>query len=472
MKKFISFAIVFIMVLAAVPFAGATVTEPSVPDIIIDGTGVTNAFTTTPKLTAGDYLNGNVGFKNISGGTITVKSVEMITDTDLSKFPFEVTQLNYYQVPQTTTVDRGGSFDFSISNLRCRGDAAQGYYDIPFVVIYTAGAQSTEYRQTLTMPVLIIEAGSTSSGSSSSVPIIIVTGFSTKPNEVVAGEDFELFVTFKNTSNSVTASNVKAQLTSDGTFNPVSGSSTLFTEALAPGASVSKSIKLHTKADAAPASYNVTFLFTYDYPNAKEPATSNEVVSIPVKQVPKVQVSKIQLSSTDVFLGQDVNVMANINNTGKATLYNVNVAFSDKSGVFCDNEIYLGNVLAGASGAVDVYLSTQATGEGTINMLVTYEDESGNSFSYTDSTSAFVNEKTVGPIDDPMYPAEPVKQGLSATWIVAIVIVLLIVGLIVFLSERKKKKAREQKKRDKQEAMRLDRELLLADEKNNEEIRL
>ena len=71
-----------------------------------------------------------------------------------------------------------------------------------------------------------------------------------------------------------------------------------------------------------------------------------------------------------------------------------------------------------------------------------------------------------------MYPAEPVKQGLSATWIVAIVIVLLIVGLIVFLSERKKKKAREQKKRDKQEAMRLDRELLLADEKNNEEIRL
>ncbi|MEA5051244.1 MAG: CARDB domain-containing protein [Oscillospiraceae bacterium] len=312
----------------------------------------------------------------------------------------------------------------------------------------------------MTIPILVETASSSGGGTT---PKVIVTSSSTNPAQVVAGEDFTLNVTFQNTSGDASAKNIKAAISSDGTFTPVSGSSTLFIDALGPKASASKSIKLHAKADAAPGSYNASFALSYDA-GLKDPVSDTEVISIPVKQVPKVQVAKIQLSSTDLFVGQDLNVMTSINNTGKSTLYNVNAAFTDKAGVFADGEQYLGNVQSGASGSVDIYLTAQTVGTGDITMVVTYEDENGGKFTYTDSTSANVTERTADPVVDPT--TDPTQQTGSGAkvWIILALIVLAVAALIFFLSRRKQKKLKEQKKRDKLEAERLDRELMQRDE--------
>ncbi|MEA4912931.1 MAG: CARDB domain-containing protein [Oscillospiraceae bacterium] len=341
-----------------------------------------------------------------------------------------------------------------MNSLRCRGDAEQGYYNINFIIKYSDG--SNDYEETVTLPVLVKTASA--SGGGGTTPKVIVTASSTNPSQVVAGEDFTLNVTFQNTSGDATASNIKAAISSDGTFNPVSGSSTLYIDALGPKATATKSIKLHAKADAAPGSYSATFALSYDA-GLKDPVSDTEVISIPVKQVPKVQVSKIQTSSSDLFVGQDLNVMASVNNTGKSTLYNVNAAFTDKSGTFADGEQYLGNIQSGASGSVDVYLSALAEGTGDITMLVTYEDETGEKFTYSDTTTAFASERTVDPVVDPSTDPTQQSGGGATLWILLAVALLAVAALVFFLNRRKKKKLQAQKKRDRLEAERLDREL-------------
>lgn len=469
-KKALSLIIVLVLILSLVPFVGAsaggTGTTP-VDAFVLDHNAGDGAIESTPRIKAGEYLNAKVGFKNISGDSdITVSSLEMVTNTSLSVFPFEVVELNYLE-SKSETVSNGGFCYYSINNLRCRGDAMVGYYDIPFEITYSKAGGET-VAQTLTLPVLITEETAEPSGSE--VPTIIVTGFSTSPKEVIAGEAFTLFVTFKNTSSSATVSNLKAQLNSDGTFVPVSGSSTLFADSLGAGASTTMSIHLDTKSEAAPGSYSVGFNISYSYPGAKELANDTETISIPVSQVPKIKVTAIQTSSTEVFLGQELNVMSQINNTGKGTIYNVTVKFTDPNGIFADSENYLGNIAPGSTGNIDFYLASNGVGEGSIEMTVTYEDEGGEVYTYTDSCSVFVSERIDYGGKDP-YFEEPIEEptgGLPLGLIILIVIVLAVVGLIVFLSIRKKNKKKLQQYMDRQEALRLDRELL--DSENSEDI--
>lgn len=479
MKKLLS-VLSMIVLLACVfaPAAGATTTAAGPISFIVTNESAFPALHSDPimksteKVTAGSWMPAKtVVFKNVSGAAVTIYSVQLEVSTDLGVFPFEVTQVNYFKefsdAPHSGTikdpsVDAESTFSYELPSLRCRGDAEQKYYDLSFEITYSKASDQPETKtvETVTIPILVETASSSGGGTT---PKVIVTSSSTNPAQVVAGEDFTLNVTFQNTSGDASAKNIKAAISSDGTFTPVSGSSTLFIDALGPKASASKSIKLHAKADAAPGSYNASFALSYDA-GLKDPVSDTEVISIPVKQVPKVQVAKIQLSSTDLFVGQDLNVMTSINNTGKSTLYNVNAAFTDKAGVFADGEQYLGNVQSGASGSVDIYLTAQTVGTGDITMVVTYEDENGGKFTYTDSTSANVTERTADPVVDPT--TDPTQQTGSGAkvWIILALIVLAVAALIFFLSRRKQKKLKEQKKRDKLEAERLDRELMQRDE--------
>ncbi|NLC78484.1 MAG: hypothetical protein GX683_01990, partial [Ruminococcaceae bacterium] len=354
-KKILSLLIAAVLLLSLVPLVGASSTGGE--SFILASDTNDNAISQTPKLAAGKYFTGLVGFKNVTTSSVTVTSIEMITDTSLSVFPFEVVQLNYFAAPKDKngndlgggTVSPGGFCYYKMDNLRCRGDATEGYYNIPFEITLSTGD-----KQTLSLPILITAAETTPEGSE--VPTIIITGFYTSPSEIIAGEALTLFVTFKNTSSSTAVSHLKAQLTSDGTFTPINGSSTLFADNLGPNASTTMSIHLDTKAEAAPGSYSIGFNISYSYPGATTLATDNETISVPVTQVPKIKVTAIQTSSTEVFLGQEVNIMSQINNTGKGTIYNVTVKFADTNGIFTESESYLGNIAPGSTGNIDVYL--------------------------------------------------------------------------------------------------------------------
>lgn len=328
----------------------------------------------------------------------------------------------------------------------------------------TSAPQTVLKTEVVTWDVLVTASASAETSTVGSVPKVLITGFSTDPGEVVAGEDFTLTVTFKNTSTSNSIDNLKAVLTSDGTFNPVSGSSTMFIQHLEPGASSTQSITLHTKADASPASYNVSFSMSFDAPGVKDPISDTETVAIPVKQVPKVQITSLQTMG-NMTVGSDLNAMTTVNNTGKSVLYNVMVTVYDSGGCLSSEELFLGNIQPGASGNVDVYLSAMMPGMTTLIASVSYEDETGKP--YTDEVTLDIELVEEMIWDDPMFMdptfgvdvTEP-ERGLP--WWVYLIFVAVVGGVaaLIILNIVKKRRQRE---RDLAAARALDEQYLHED---------
>lgn len=413
---------------------------------------------TAPKYEQGETISGfTIQAKNVSGSTLENVRMEMKPSGDLAVYPFEIREQSYLSDPQQVTA--GSTISLSVPSLRVRGDAAVGYYDLAVYLYYTPQNGQPE-TQTGVFRVFVGPPSGSGAASTETthIPKVIISGFTTNPAEVVAGEDFTLSVTFKNTSDSVSVSNMKAALTSE-VFNPVSGSSTLFVESLPPGSTKAMSIKLHAKADAAPGSYNVSFALNYDVgvqTKDNAPVTDTEVVAIPVKQVPKVQVSTMQVVPSDIYVGNDVNIMTSVNNTGKSTLYNVSAKITDENGLFTLGEQYLGNLQSGASGAVDLYITPQSAGSTSIQLNVSYEDEDGNVYNATQKVEASVMEKETVMPDFPVEPVEPADQGGGGWWIW--VVVLLVVAGVVTLVLVKRRRAKRRAEMDRLAAKRLEEE--------------
>ncbi len=409
-------------------------------------------------------------------GTLTgvrVTGIEMQTSIDLNAYPLRIDKQTY--AVSSPPVENGCWVYREPAQLYVRADAPVSLYDIPVVVSYegTGAAGTKSGTQTLNYS---LSVGPPSGGAAVSgdthIPKVIISGFSTNPGEVVAGEDFVLNVTFKNTSGSASVTNFKAALTSE-VFNPVSGSSTLFIDSLAPGATRAVSIKLHAKADASPGSYSASFALNYDVDvqtKDNAPVTDTEVISIPVKQVPKIQVSTMQVVPTDATVGSDVNLMTSVNNTGKSTLYNVNVKITDAGGLFSPAEQYLGNLQSGASGAVDLYVTPMTAGSTTLQLNVSYEDENGNIYNATQTAEIMVTERSEDYFDPGMWeePAMPEESGGTGWW-VWVVIALVAAGITAIVLIRRRK-AKQRALRDKMEAKRLE-ELYLR-ESSDEETRV
>ncbi len=457
MKK-IAAALILIVILCAAlmpsALAAAAPAAPTAPDLkIFEVTDANGSPMPTPTVWATgntvkpeSYLD-TIFYFTPTGNVAIVRiiSIDIATSTDLTIFPFEVAKSNYY-VPSAELVAGAhpGIYGYHFQ-MRCRGDAAQGYYQIPFKVEYETPT-GVEIA-TVPVDVLVKAEEVVDDGGGANIPKVIISNFSTNPGTVVAGDVFTLTVTFRNTSSTVAPTNIKAQLAAgDGIFVPVSGSSTLFMDSIAPGGTRTLSIELKAKSDAAPGSYAATFALNYEVAGVKDPIADSEVISIPVIQTPRVQISAMQIYPTEVYVGNEINVMCNINNTGKSKLYNVNINFSDVNGVVNSNEQFVGNVEPGTTGAVDIYLSTAMPGEAQVKMLVTYEDENGKQFTHEETATIFVMERAAAQplpgIDEPVNGGEGSSgklAGFSLWWLLLIPLVAGVIVMIILLARRKRK---------------------------------
>ena len=140
-------------------------------------------------------------------------------------------------------------------------------------------------------------------------------------------------------------------------------------------------------------------------------------------------------------------------NTGKTTLYNVQVKFHADS--VDEASSFVGNLQSGATGNVDVMLTGIAPtmDDGTVIMEISYEDDAGNVTTEEKTITLFVTEMVMddmmdgGTMDGDMLieGEEGSPEGLAVKFIVGIVaagvIAVGVIGLIIFLLIRKKKRA-------------------------------
>lgn len=302
-------------------------------------------------------------------------------------------------------------------------------------------------------PAVYSGGGSGSSGSSSdgSVPRVIVTGFDTNPAEVHAGSDFTLTIHLKNTSKKTKVQNMLFELqaptegtdeqTSAPAFLPTSGSNSIYLNGIKADGTADISITLNAKADLLQKPYSINLSMKYEDSQATQIESSSSI-SIPVKQDARFEFSEFEISPQTIEVGGETNVMCSLYNLGRIKLYNAKARFEGNG--IKKQEIFIGNVDAGATGSIDAMLQGEkvTNGNSKITMTLSYEDESGN---ISETTKDFELEVTEAVDDSDMHMNTDgdVEAGSGGFPVVPVVVVIAIiagaVAAVVFVKKKKKK---------------------------------
>lgn len=413
----------------------------------------------TTTANAGQYCEIAVPLVNL--GETDVKNVVItpVLSSDVTAWPFDIERTDYAQTCDKLRGEDSGKDVLERKNtfrwtLRTRDDAVTGYTKLTFNVTYNE-ADGSKGSVALDYYVQVNGVEPEEENGKLSTPRVIVTGFTTTPEEVFAGDTFKLTLNLKNTSKATAVQNMlfDIQGTQEGTdstntyaaFLPTAGSSTIFVDSIAPNATKSISIELKSKADLAQKPYVVTVNMEYEDSKAN-PFTETASVSVPIKQEAKVDLSSIQVMPEAIEIGNEANVMFSIYNVGKTKLYNVSVKFEADS--VSGGDTFLGNMEPGATGNVDAYLAGQAMtmDDGTVKILITYEDEEGKEATIEKTMTLYVNEPFYPEMyEDPMMMEGMAEENKGFPWwgfaLIGVAAAGAAVAAVVVI--RKKKKAKK-----------------------------
>lgn len=424
----------------------------------------------TPTVSAGQKVSIVLPVINFGTEELNDLIIEPKTSTVVSEWPFEPDMTNYLQtepfIPGNKTKEaamanrREFTFTFTV-----RSDVMTGYYPLKFNVSYTkAGIRSEEPAELTVYVKTVGKPGSGFIGGSGqettgAKPRIVVTGFETNPAKVFAGDTFTLTIHVKNTAKDLSVSNVlfDIQAAAEGedktntysAFLPTSGASSIYMDSIAADTAADIVIEMTAKADLAQKPYVLDVNMKYDA-GVMFDLEDKASVSIPISQESRFDTSIPEVVPSDITVGGQSNVMLSIYNTGKTTLYNVQVKFIGDS--IDEASSFVGNLQSGATGNVDVMLTGIAAtmDDGTIKMEISYEDDAGNVTTTEKTITLFVSEEF---FDDAMMDGDMMmgddmmmedgkksKKGLIIG-IICVVFIVAGVGTGAFLQIRKKKKA-------------------------------
>ena len=429
----------------------------------------------TPTVSYGQQVAIVLPIVNFGTEELNDLIVEPQTSTIVSEWPFEPDMTNYLQtepfIPGNRTKEaamanrREFTFVFTV-----RSDVMSGYYPLKFNISYTKAGVRCEEPAELTVYVKTVgrpgsgTIGGSGQEASGAKPRIVVTGFETDPAQVFAGDTFTLTIHVKNTAKDMAVTNVlfDMQAATEGNdttntysaFLPTSGASSVYMDRIGADTAADIIIEMTAKADLAQKPYVLDVNMKYDAGMMFD-LTDKASVSIPISQESRFDTSIPEVIPGDITVGSQSNVMFSIYNTGKTTLYNVQVKFVADS--IDEASAFVGNLQSGSTGNVDVMLTGVAAtmDDGTINMEISYEDDAGNVSIVEKPITLYVSEEFYGDDmmfddmmmggdmmmgDDMMGEQSGPKKGLIIGVIIGVV-VLAGAGLAVFLVIRKKQKA-------------------------------
>ncbi len=422
----------------------------------------------TPTVSYGQQVSIVLPVINFGTEELNNLIIEPKTSTVVTEWPFEPDMTSYLQtepyIPgnQTKEAAMANRREFTFT-FTARNDVMTGYYPLVFNVWYTkAGVRSEEPAE---LTVYVKTVGKPGSGfiggngqdAEGAKPRIVVTGFETNPSTVYAGDTFTLTIHVQNTAKDTAVTNVlfdmqAAQEGEDKTntysaFLPTSGASSVYMDRIGANTSADIVIEMTAKADLAQKPYVLDVNMKYDAGTSFD-LTDKASVSIPILQESRFDTSIPEVVPADITVGSQSNVMCSIYNTGKTTLYNVQVKF--KADSIDEASAFVGNLQSGATGNVDVMLTGIAPtmDDGTVKMEISYEDDAGNVTTSEKTITLFVTEEVFdemmgdGMMGDDMMMEEQggSKTGLIVGIIVGVAVIAGII-LVVVLKIRKKKKA-------------------------------
>ena len=428
----------------------------------------TNSIITTANY--GEYTYLTLSIINLGKADVTDVIITPRESTDINKWPFEITTAsNALVIPKICassdihtahTLAQDATWIFLVSR-----DAKTGTYPLTFDVQYyrngaVASTELTTYININGAPGAGNLNDTGSDNDKTSTPRIIVTGFSTDPEVVYAGDTFKLTITVQNTSLTTAVSNIQFDLkaASEGTNNettyeaflPTSGSATKFVSSIPAGATTAISIEMTARSDLMQKPYVITLNAAYE-DSQRNPYTMSSNISIPIKQEARIDSGEVEILPDSIAVGNSANIMFPVYNKGKTTLYNVQVDFVGDT--IEGGSTFLGKLEPGATGNVDAMVNGIAPtmDDGIIIARISYEDEAGNVSYLEKEITLFVFEpyyedEGLDYSDPGFYGEDPgTGNGGGVYWkpIIIAVIVVAVIAVVVWriiASKRKKKR--------------------------------
>lgn len=413
----------------------------------------------TPDGVYPNVMNFSINLRNNSPATVYNVKASMILDPDSTKFPFEINDANYDRMFEKIAVDETVSLDYSFA---IREDTYTGYYPISMKIYYSdssTGSELANYETKFYVRVHNKEKEDEYEEFNEhdrTKARLIIDGFTTNPETIVAGEAFELILNVKNASSSVPASDILMTVESEKAsespvFSTEAGSSSVSISSLGAGQSQEVRLRLSSRAGVDQRSYGLTFKAKYDSPEFKN-AEETMTVDIPIRQIPRLNTGTFEIMPEAISVGEESNVMFGINNTGKVTLYNVMVKFEADS--IQTTDTYVGNIKPGETGNVDCMVTGVAptADEGKIKVTISYEDENGEVSKEQKEMSLFVSEPM--PLEDDLinegmedFPVEEpgfLEKYSSILLPVSLGAVAVLTMILVGIAVRSRKRRKEQ----------------------------
>lgn len=425
--------------------------------------------TLVSKPAAQDKMDGTVdlrlylayqGNQDLNDAPISYIRVEPVIPEDTKNFPFELDSSSYVKdfADLIDVRDKDGEivetyFDFP---FRVKKDAVNGTYAIQFKVYHlfaNTNLQETAPAETDITTYVQIRYGKEPEKEEKpeetpvpdpSTAILLLEDYTMNPQEVKAGEEFDLTLRIRNTSDR-TVTDVKSTLEeAKSTIVPVNGTNSFFIERIKAGETVEKTIRVRATPSAGVEPVSLTLKNEFVQEDAAK--TSQDTFSLPI-----VQVANLSLDTPnypiDCYQGESFNLMMNLYNKGRTTLYNVSVTF-ESDAMSADENYYAGNMESGSTREYDVMITPNADASGQVDgeIVVTYEDEDGNQTEKRTPVTVNVAAMDYG-YDDMYIPeepvtAEPVPAGFPV-WgyiVLGVVVAGAVAAVIVIVRRRKKAK--------------------------------
>lgn len=401
-----------------------------------------------------NVMNFSIGLRNNSPATVYNVKASMVLDADNTKFPFEINDANYDRMFDKIAVDETVQLDYSFA---IRKESYTGYYPIAMKIYYSDSSTGEELKTYETSFFVHIVSKPTKDDYDEfnehdrTKARLIIDGYSTDPETIIAGESFDLLLTVKNASSSVSASDIlltaESEKVSDSpVFTTESGSSSVAVNSLGAGASTQVRFRMASRAGVDQRSYGLTIKAKFDSPEFKN-AEENMAVDIPVKQIPRLNTGTFEVTPDSINVGEESNIMFGINNTGKVTLYNVMAKFEADS--IQTTDTYVGNIKSGETGNVDCMVTgaTPTTDDGKVKVIISYEDENGEVSEVEKELTLFVSEPAPdmdemdldGMDDMPQEEPGPMQKYGKIVLIAVAIVAGAVVGCVVYKHRKRKK---------------------------------
>lgn len=431
--------------------------------------------------TAGKKLKIEFKLKSNDVATIKLKSVYPVIDTI---FPFETSGDAYKVVSAGTEAAKQAELEASYS-MTARSDLETGYHSVKFIGEYTKTASDgtvADYYVIKTINIYFsgtvsgggsttpggnnpagggsdepdddpsdddddgndyISSGGGGSDSEATAPKLIITGYETKPEKVMAGDTFKITIHIQNASKSTPVRNGKFLIGNEaGNFLPTSGSNAVFVESIEAGKTGDIEIELKTSTDLAQKNYKL--IVKGDFDDGKgNTFSSSENLYLPVYQEVKLGITDVSMTPESIGIGSEGSLMFTINNQGSAGVYNVKVTADDDAVTAEEN--YVGNIAPNSSAyaTLNVVGAKENSEKGTIKVRISYEDSEGNAGEIEQDVACMVGEDVMMDEFEGL-DEEFEEESEGIPWwvyvIIAVAAVAVIAGIIVFVVKRRKKR--------------------------------